>query len=44
MNENAVKRLNAFGQSPWLDFISRGLVLSGELDRLIERWSQTAST
>lgn len=38
MNGNPVKRLNAFGQSPWLDFISRDLVRSGELDRLIERW------
>jgi transaldolase len=38
MNDNPVKRLNAFGQSPWLDFISRNLVRSGELDRLIRRW------
>jgi transaldolase len=38
MNDNPVKRLNAFGQSPWLDFISRDLVRSGDLDRLIVRW------
>jgi transaldolase len=38
MNDSPVKRLNAFGQSPWLDFISRDLVRSGRLDRLIERW------
>jgi transaldolase len=38
MNDNPVKRLNAFGQSPWLDFISRDLVRSGDLDRLVERW------
>jgi transaldolase len=38
MNDSPVKRLNAFGQSPWLDFISRDLVRSGELGRLIERW------
>ncbi len=38
MNDNPVKRLNAFGQSPWLDFLSRDLVRSGDLDRLIERW------
>jgi transaldolase len=36
--DNPVKRLNALGQSPWLDFISRKLVRSCELDRLIERW------
>jgi transaldolase len=38
MTENAVSRLNDFGQSPWLDFISRSLVRSGGLDELIERW------
>jgi transaldolase len=38
MDQNAVSRLNAFGQSPWLDYVSRDLVRSGELERLIERW------
>lgn len=38
MTDNPVRRLNAFGQSPWLDDLSRGLVRSGELDRLIEHW------
>ena len=35
---NAVRRLNAFGQSPWLDYLSRDLVRSRELERLRERW------
>lgn len=39
MSRNAVSRLNDFGQSPWLDFISRPLVRSAELGRLIERWA-----
>jgi transaldolase len=38
MAENPVRRLNAFGQSPWLDYLSRDLIRSGELDRLIARW------
>jgi transaldolase / glucose-6-phosphate isomerase len=33
-----LRRLPDFGQSPWLDFIQRGLIESGELARLIERW------
>ncbi len=32
-----VKRLLTFGQSPWLDFISRGFLARGELGRLMER-------
>ncbi|HWM28942.1 MAG TPA: transaldolase [Woeseiaceae bacterium] len=33
-----VKALLDFGQSPWLDFIQRGLLASGELERMIAEW------
>lgn len=33
-----VKALLEFGQSPWLDFIQRGLVAGGELEHMIEVW------
>ena len=33
---NPVKSLLAFGQSPWLDFIQRNILLDGELKRLID--------
>lgn len=36
MTDNPLRRLHDFGQSPWLDFLSRGLIESGELARLIE--------
>lgn len=36
MTDNPVRRLHDFGQSPWLDFLSRGLLTSGQLARLIE--------
>lgn len=36
MSDNPVRRLHDFGQSPWLDFLSRGMLNSGELARLIE--------
>jgi transaldolase len=36
MKENALLKLSTFGQSAWLDFISRGMISSGELQRLIE--------
>lgn len=36
--DSPVKRLLHYGQSPWLDFIQRGMLRSGELDRMIERW------
>ncbi|HMI53839.1 MAG TPA: transaldolase [Candidatus Saccharimonadales bacterium] len=32
---NPVKGLLAYGQSPWLDFIQRNILLNGELKRLI---------
>ncbi len=34
---NPLKELEKFGQAPWLDNLSRGLVRSGELAALIER-------
>jgi transaldolase len=33
-----VKRLLDFGQSPWLDYIQRRFVASGELERLATEW------
>jgi transaldolase len=38
MSESPLTRLPGFGQSPWLDFIQRDLIESGELKRMIERW------
>ena len=35
MKENPLRRLHAFGQSIWLDYIRRDLISSGELRRLI---------
>ena len=35
MKDNALLKLEGFGQSIWLDFISRGMLNSGELLRLI---------
>jgi transaldolase len=36
MKDNPLLKLEDYGQSVWLDFISRGLLDSGELRRLIE--------
>lgn len=36
MNENPLRKLQAFGQSVWLDYIRRDLIVSGELRRMIE--------
>ena len=36
MKENPLSKLHSFGQSIWLDYIQRGLIDSGELQRLIE--------
>ena len=36
MKNNALKQLAALGQSIWLDYIRRNLIVSGELRRLIE--------
>ncbi len=36
-SQNPLAMLNQFGQSPWLDYIRRDLMKSGELRRLIEQ-------
>lgn len=36
MNANPLKKLGTFGQSIWLDYIRRDLIVSGQLRRLIE--------
>jgi transaldolase len=36
--KSPVKALLDFGQSPWLDFIQRGLLSGGELERMIAKW------
>jgi transaldolase len=36
MKENPLLKLEAFGQSIWMDFIRRGMIASGELKRLIQ--------
>ena len=37
MRQNPLLDLEAFGQSIWMDFIRRGMILSGELQQLIEQ-------
>lgn len=34
--QNPLQRLAEFGQSPWLDYIRRNLITSGELQRLVD--------
>ena len=36
MTTNPLLRIQELGQSIWLDFIRRGLMVSGELEQLIE--------
>jgi transaldolase len=36
MKENPLLKLRSFGQSIWMDYISRNVITSGELKRLIE--------
>ena len=36
MKKNPLLKLEAFGQSIWMDFIRRGMIASGELKQLIE--------
>ena len=36
MHKNNLLRIQEFGQSIWLDYISRGMIHSGELKRLIQ--------
>ncbi len=38
MASSPLRRLSEEGQSPWLDFIQRGLIRSGELAGMIDRW------
>ncbi|MBI4332083.1 MAG: transaldolase [Chloroflexi bacterium] len=42
--ENPVRGLRRLGQAPWLDFISRDILTSGELKRLISRDGVTGVT
>ncbi len=44
MTNSPLKRLLDVGQSPWLDFIQRGLLESGELQRMIEQWGVSGMT
>ena len=44
MQENSLNKLNALGQSIWLDYIRRGLIESGELNRMIEEESLRGMT
>ncbi len=37
MSTNPLITLGELGQSPWYDFITRDLITSGELKRLIEQ-------
>jgi transaldolase len=36
MNENPLPKVHTFGQSIWLDLLQRGMVASGELERMID--------
>lgn len=38
MTDSPLRRLLEYGQSPWLDFIGRGLLTGGELSRMIDQW------
>ena len=44
MTDSRLKRLLEIGQSPWLDFIQRGLLESGEVARMIEQWGVSGMT
>ena len=44
MNRNPLLELGNFGQSVWLDFLSRGAIDSGELKQLIDRDGLTGLT
>src|SRR4026207_660411 len=37
MGTNPLNILHSLGQSPWYDYITRDLITSGELERLIEQ-------
>ncbi len=36
MNKNPLRELGNLGQSVWMDFIRRGMIVSGELKRMID--------
>jgi transaldolase len=42
--ENPIMNLHKYGQSPWLDFIQRKLVRSGELARMVDQWGLSGIT
>ncbi len=44
MKDNPLLKLEAFGQSIWIDFIRRGTILSGELKKLIDEDGVTGVT
>lgn len=44
MTASPVKRLRELGQSPWLDFLGRGLLKSGELRQMIRDWGVSGVT
>lgn len=44
MGTNPLLELGKLGQSPWLDFIERGLILSGELLRMVSEEGITGVT
>lgn len=44
MNENRLQKVHNFGQSIWLDFIHRGIIESGELQEMIDKYSLTGIT
>ncbi len=44
MDNNPLLKLEAFGQSIWIDFIRRGTILSGELKKLIDEDGVTGVT
>lgn len=44
MSDSPIKKLLEFGQSPWLDFIQRDMLLNGELKRMIEEWGLRGMT
>jgi transaldolase len=44
MSNNPLKRLEAFGQSIWMDFLSRGSLHSGQLQRWIDEDGVTGVT
>jgi transaldolase len=44
MAQTPLQKLHAAGQSPWLDFLSRDLIVNGELERLMDEAALTGVT